>query len=69
MMDELWEHKVAAVSVLAATPIIYYSFKVWLWLRKMRPVWDVLDENFGGPKKHWLFGNLHQVYIVFCFYS
>ena len=59
------EHKILLASAAFLTPIIWYSLKFWLWLRKSQKKWKQVTDNFPGPEKHWLYGNLHQV-RVFC---
>ena len=60
-LDELERHKALVVSSLVLSPIVYYGTKIYLWKRRQQPIFDVLEQNFPGPKKHWLFGNLHEV--------
>ena len=55
------QHRVLVASAVLFSPLIYFSLKFWLWLRKSQKKWKVLSDNFPGPKKHWLYGNLHQV--------
>ena len=57
--------RITIAVVAAASPFVYYGLKFWLWLRKMKPKWDKLTNQIGGPEKHWLYGNLHQV--INCF--
>ena len=61
----LKEHKPLAIAIVAASPFVYYGIKFWWWLRKMKPAWDTLSTILGGPEKHWLYGNLHQVTLMF----
>ena len=53
-----------SVQVIVGTvlifPLVYYSYRVFSFLREARRIAKEVDKLPGEPK-HWFYGNLHQV--------
>ena len=58
-----WSHGPGLLLLVVFAPLFYYLTMFVLWVLRMRPVWNVLEQNLPGPKKHWLFGNMHEVRV------